>query len=362
MKKLIGGFLATIFAVGMFNFVSVYAQDNGNGWANGCCEQEEGCFLQADALIWKACRSGLDYALEVDTTSGLQNGRVHALSFDWNVGFRAALGYRLDCDRWDIRLVYTRFHSDVTGSVTDCSLATGTGADLNQPIFFQTRYHPYIDPNTNGEDPIGAFEKASGKFELGYDVVDLLLGHSFCPCPSFELRPYGGIRGMFLKQDLIIDYKGNDFAATGDRVVWASDLNAFGIHGGTEVYYHICGDFSLYGNFAGSVVVGKPDGHQKQTTTDTINRTTPPSTWTLDIFEAENCLMSCGYDAALGIMWERCCGDTVVALTVGYELHQWNTITEQRRYYNCSHYGISSDMVAPGLGFHGAFIRGRVDF
>jgi len=230
MKKLIEGFLTTVFAVGMLSFVGVYAQDNGNGWANGCCEQEEGCFLQADALIWKACRSGLDYALEVDTANGLQDGRVHALSFDWNVGFRAALGYRLDCDRWDIRLVYTRFHSDATGSVSDCSLAIDVGPDLNQPIFFQTRYHPYLAPDTNTLEPAGAFEKASGKFELGYDVVDILLGHSFCPCPSFELRPYGGVRGMFLKQDLVIDYKGNDFAATGDRVLWASDFNAFGLH------------------------------------------------------------------------------------------------------------------------------------
>ena len=341
MKKLIGGFLATIFAVGMFNFVGVYAQENGNGWANGCCEQEEGCFLQADALVWKACRSGLDYALVADATAGLQDGRVHALSFDWNVGFRAALGYRLDCDRWDIRLVYTRFHSDATGSICDVNTT-------DQPTYYQTRYHPIVTPGS------GKFEKASGKFELGYDVMDILLGHGFCPCPSFELHPYGGIRGMFLKQDLIIDYKNVDFAATGDRVLWASDFNAFGLHGGVEGYYHVCGDFSFYGNFAGSVVVGKPDGHQKHTDTG--------SDEVFDVFEAENCLMSCGYDAALGLMWERCCGDTVVALTVGYELHQWNTIPEQRRYYNSDHYGISTDMVAPGLGFHGAFIRGRVDF
>jgi len=341
MRKLIGGFLTTIFAVGMLH-VTGYAVDNDNGWSDVCCEQEEGFFLQVEGLIWKACRTGLDYALGVNVCDGLQDGRVHVLSFDWHVGVRAVLGYRLDCDRWDMRVDYTRFHVEATGSVSDPS--------AGEPSLRPTRFHPFF----GGGDK--SAEKLSGKFDLGYDIVDVLLRHSFCPCPSFELRPYGGIRGLFVKEDLTIDVAGSNYiSAAADRILWSNDHKAAGLRGGVEGFYHICGDFSFFGDFGGSIVVGKPE-------TRYINNKSNVSYNLVDIFESRRCMVSCSYDAAAGIMWERCCGDTVVALSIGYELHKWNTMASQRRYFNPAHYGIGTDTALASLGFHGAFIRGRVDF
>lgn len=337
MKKLFG-ILSAVFAVGMLS-----AQANGT--CNPCCEQEEGAFIQADVLVWKAARTGLDYALEGDVYGNGQivDGRMHSVDFDWNLGFRLGLGYRLPCDRWDIKLLYTRFHSTADGSISD-----DNASNLN-PNIVASRIHPLIMPVS------GYAEKVSAEFEVGYDVVDLLLGHGYCPCPSFELHPFIGLRALFLNQTFTVDYKGHDFASTGNGLWWESDYNAFGIHGGTDIYYHVCGDFSFYGNLSGSVLFGKADGHQKQKV-----GSSPEDV--VDVMEPDMFQAICGCHGALGIMWERCCGDTVVAVTFGYEVHKWTSVPEVREFYNADHIALSSDNHGADLGFHGGFLRARVDF
>jgi|GEM_PF-1653236 len=363
MKKWIAGFLTTIFAVGMLNAFAVECNGGecNGGWANGCCTQECGAYLSLEALLWKACRNNMDYALEGNLTAAapglIQKGKIHEPSFDWDIGFRAALGYRLDCDRWDIRAEYTHFKTDASGSVTDSNIAAN-------PAFMATRWHPSLNAAGNPLVDL-SFEKGSAKFEMTYDVIDIILGASYCPCPSFELHPFGGVRGLFLEQTANITYKGDEFGALeGGFVDWKSDYTAFGLHGGTDWYYHVCGDFSFFGNIAGSLVVGEPDNtvtfHYDDQTAATGDDTI------LHVSESEHCHMTCGCDFALGLMWERCCGDTVVALTIGYEMHQWNNVPDMRNFTGGQPAGVGfvalSKRDDARLGFHGLFIRTRVDF
>jgi len=123
-----------------------------------CCEQEEGIFISFDALLWKACRSDMDYALRGDTLSPdiIEGGAMHSMDFSWQLGFRVGLGYRLPCSRFDIRLEYTRFHSSAKGSVED---VVGT-----QPELYATRVHPAA---------VGTAQiaSASAKMDLKYDDV-----------------------------------------------------------------------------------------------------------------------------------------------------------------------------------------------
>ena len=76
---------------------------DGNGW-----------FFTADVLYWHGKVGGTDYAYsDQDPTAQLPiKGRNKDISFDWDWGLRAGVGYRFEHDGWDLSAQYTLFDSN----------------------------------------------------------------------------------------------------------------------------------------------------------------------------------------------------------------------------------------------------------
>jgi len=334
--------------------VAAYADDDVSQWNGECCNTDCGhVFFTKETLLWKTCRPDMEYGLEANTALPLiRNGRVHEMEFSWGVGMRLALGHTLTCDHWDIQLQYTRFHPKAIGSLVDSD-------ELTQPQFYQMRFHPGMI------NPPGQFTHASCKLKISYDVIDLLVGHYFCPCPSLTLRPYGGVRALFLNQRMRLHYMGGAFIEQEipggiDQVKWDSEYKAFGFHGGSEWQCYFCRDLSVYANFGGSLLVGEPEDFQIQTSTQ--DTTTLVDDRQFDFVENDYYQMTCGCNAAIGLMWEVCCLDTLIAVTLGYEMHQWNGIPDARRFTSDTAYGLNTGRRHTHMGFHGLFFRCRADY
>ena len=80
---------------------------DGNGW-----------FFTADVLYWHGKVGGTDYAYsDQDPTAQLPiKGRNKDISFDWDWGLRAGVGYRFEHDGWDLSAQYTLFDSNGSDS------------------------------------------------------------------------------------------------------------------------------------------------------------------------------------------------------------------------------------------------------
>lgn len=372
--------LATLLllSLGMTTFLvaenlSVDTTSQSEVCCNPCCEQDEGWYLLLDTLLWKAGRNGLDYVLEADFDgSSIRQGRIHSMDFSWSVGVRAAIGYRLPCSRWDVKVEYTWFREKAGQHVNDVN-----GSE--SPNLFATRIHPLLTDGTDntpdGDNPPesptldgpwvsghGQLENGAGRMDVNYNVLDFLLGHAYCPCPSIELHPFVGIRVLFLSQRLEnVDYKRIDYAPEDDGLRWESDFTAYGVHGGTDVAYHVCGDFSFTGTVAASCVAGSVDNRQRQTGSSNPGLQETSNDRFVDVIEADTLQTACGCHGALGLQWQRCCGDTVVTCVLGYEVHKWTNVPELRRFYNATAFAVSG-MPTGELGFHGFFSTLRVDF
>ncbi|HEY5260469.1 MAG TPA: hypothetical protein VIJ46_07455, partial [Rhabdochlamydiaceae bacterium] len=80
-----------------------------------------GLFLSADFLYWQADEDKLEYAINFQGffgNSSLVYDKFAGLNFEWNPGFRVALGATsCDCDHWGIFANYTYIHNKAHGSI-----------------------------------------------------------------------------------------------------------------------------------------------------------------------------------------------------------------------------------------------------
>ncbi len=214
-----------------------------------CCD-DCGFFAGADFLWWNTHQTNLDYAVDgVDgeqsspsfiSSGGLGKGKVHFMDYDWDAGFRVMAGYRLGCDGWDARVVYTYFHNKASGSTK----ARDTSGDSS--------YRQLLDPTLLVGDtkikPKKGSEKAHCSTSLDYDVVDLLFSRPFCLSETVIARPFFGVRAVWLDQTLSAKYEGGGSGSSspGPRTVkWDGDWEGIGVNCGMEHNVHFIDGWSI---------------------------------------------------------------------------------------------------------------------
>jgi hypothetical protein len=164
---------------------------------------ERGIFASGQFLYWKLDEVGLDFvvhkkqgtAVYVDPltsrTVDQWVGKVHQVNFDWNPGFRAALGYRFPRDLWELGAVYTYYYTSASEKIKT------------------TYFYPLDAPNTIPDAEALAptlprdihqliFAKASAHF--WYHVGDVELGREFALTRYIWGRFVVGGKGAWIKQ------------------------------------------------------------------------------------------------------------------------------------------------------------------
>ncbi|MGA8165187.1 MAG: Lpg1974 family pore-forming outer membrane protein [Waddliaceae bacterium] len=305
-----------------------------------------GLIIDAEGLYWTIFQTNLDYAVDAvdeDPSSNILGpGKTHFLDYDWRWGGRGYLGIQ-NCG-WEVKGGYTWFESKASGK---------TIAKLPDMILKPSLIHPSVDREFA--------ERAFGDQCLNYQIVDLLYGKNlYLCCNSLTLYPFFGARGLRLKQEMTVRYRGEDFFDETTKVNWHSLLKAAGLHAGLDYYfaYGSCGGF--FGSFAGSVLVGRTDNHHLQLL---LNEEEGIQETEINLKERQ-CIPIAGYHLSAGIFLATydCCGDSLFRLKLGYELNEWFQTPQLRRYSGGEGEAVSNSATAGSIGLHGGFVSAELTF
>lgn len=131
-----------------------------------------GTFFRADLLYWKTNENGLNRCVPTTTYErvdcdgyalSVRKEKNNDPSFDWDPGFRIALGYNFLDTHWELAAYWSNLHTKA-GS----HLANGGKLRCN----------------------------------LDFNAVDLLVSYKFCVVPSFSMKPFFGLRVTTVNQTL----------------------------------------------------------------------------------------------------------------------------------------------------------------
>ncbi len=298
-------------------------------------------FVSGDLLVWQAHENGLPVAIVnkgSTPSSNLSKSRVRNFDFDWDVGFRVALGYNIPHDGWDLSLAWLRFYTDGHSR---------THAHRNQAIF-PTR----VQPN----DPIVAgttCTKAHAHWKLHLNQLDLDMGREFFVSKWLTIRPHFGLRSDWIRQKADIDY---DHFASGDVEVEQKDRWwGIGLEGGLDTQWGLGSGWSLFGDLGAAILYGFHKMHieneDEPTDVKFVN--------TKDSYHISHPIL----DLEMGLRWDRMfCNDRFhIRLQGGWEHHI---------YFSQNQFPVFTDDVDKGtivsnqgdLTFQGWTFSARFDF
>jgi len=203
-------------------------------------------FLDGELVYWRPDQTGMTYALSVSDFGALlgsSNTELHQTS-EWNPGFRLGAGWEQSC--YDVGVYWTHFQQTARTTSSD-------------PIIIGTQLLSPTSPFTIGGSGVGGGQPHS-KWNLKFDVIELILGSQYKLSNNFLLRPYLGVIGGRIDQTQKINYdhffdtnltiffdaeiqQKNDFCGIGPKF-------GFGGH-----YLMNCG-LGLVGDIAGSFMYG----------------------------------------------------------------------------------------------------------
>ena len=353
LGKVILGISTTVFCL-----VSSYL---GASSLSPYCTDRCGFFVGGDILCWNVCQSNLEFAIDNDDVEYYDTGdvpliggpgKIHYFEWNWNLGVRLVGGYLSKWDHWDGRLVYTSY-------CNRSSIKLGDTDPDDRNILVAALLHP-DSPNINPNDD--GFELGDGRIKLDYQVLDFLYGRTLClECDTLTVRPYSGIRCLWLDQDLSATYRYR-FDPAQDTNDYDIDYNScfegVGFHCGVEVTNTILCNLELVTGCAASLVKGS----YKQHTTQIETRADESVIEQVNIKEKQDLLLP-GYELVIGLqrVSDPCSTGAALILQARYEFTQW-LHTPYYRTYQKKDTGISSLSARNSIGFHGLTFRAEYHY
>lgn len=324
--------------------------------AQPCCE-DCGPFGGVELLYWTVEQSDLDYVAERETgLTAVGPKKLHFVCYEWDPGFRAMVGYRIGCDGWDGSLRYTYFHSTAKDS-TDIIENGEVGTGNLLPVLL----HPAFDAG-------GASAKASARVSTQFEVLDFTFSRPFCVSDTLLMRPFWGVRGLWLAQSYKASY--GEFVpppvvedAPGGKkeplnfdfhhVKYKGETCGVGIVVGVNSTVHICECFSIYGDVRGSILAAQTRFRHRQRFEDDDPR--------VNLKEKQNAPLAT-YELGVGGNWETMICDYCVLFDLGYEFTHVIPTSRNRRYVNVTTPGVSTGALTQDTIFHGLRASASVYF
>ena len=299
-----------------------------------CCW---GFFVNVDPVIWQARMSGLNIGIQTKDSTSLFSGnrnQVRTMRFDWNWGFRLGLGLNSSHDDWDVLLQWTYWRTCGRGNFS-------VGQD---EAIYPIQGHP--------ARTFSQFcRKMESDWKMRYDLLDLDVGRKFYVSHCLSLRPFGGLRSAWIKQDLDIAYKEippnvqNPISPNTQHDVDKSDrFYGIGIRGGLDLQWNLCYGFSIFTNPAASVLYSYHSVKQDEFASGDGCEKTP-------LFSIQNFyhLGNVIFDEQIGLRfdWTSCNCCYHIGLDLGWELH--------------FHHGQNQFMVFTDSAMDGKFVSNQGD-
>ena len=255
-------------------------------------------FLTGDLLIWKTQIDGLSYASEYtieanndQTSLQLLNGKTNNPHFNYQYGFKAALGCNLSHDGWDAILSWTWFRDESKSHAQ---------AKDNYALFPSLLMSAFN---------VGSFlttaSEADFKWDLHFDMLDLEMGREFYAGKWLALRPFFGLRSAWIDQNNKAMYYGisilteppSTFTYADTKMI--NDFWGFGPRIGLNGEWQFGSGWSLYGNAGLSLLYGYFHIHEKTISVDSTAVTS-------ELFNTGNSFHSIkpAIDLEVGLQWD----------------------------------------------------------
>lgn len=299
-------------------------------------------FVFGDYLYWIAHEDGLYYAqtgagagTTVSPPNGSEDfhGDLKKIKSDWENALRVGAGLNFPKAGYDLKLIWTWFSTDADDSVNS---AKGNILTLWA--------EPDFASSTNAL-------AAKAKWNLDLNVGDLEWGRSSWFGGHFSLRPFFGVRGLWLDQDLKNHYTYNTTPLVFGSLHLDSDFRGGGLRAGADSCFAMPWGFSIYGLASGSLLYGRFNANMRfKEDAFTIAKTKD------HFWKGVSSLQ-----VALGLSWDshffkdHC----HIELHIGWEQNIWFNINQMNHFMNHLNSGFyfkeNSNLTLQGLVAGGRF-------
>lgn len=290
---------------------------NSCGTCSTCCEPcDPDLLFTGTYLYWKASRPVQPYTAV--TNGGFDPDMftlANAVNSDYNYdsGYRFAFAYRLP-NPWDIAVRYTHFSTDDTNSITNANFR-----------LLPLQAHPAFVSNsqfTNGLD------FARTRIDLDLDYIDLEFGKNFAWPDSVRARPFGGFRWGQIDQSTFTRYQvaDNNGNLDLDQILIVTDMEGWGLRGGSELWWDFAPGFSLYSRGGLSLLHAEFKNRRREMLTQGINQTS------VGVIDFRNNFEDIVTIAELAVALEYCYRNLRIAC--GYEFNTWFNVVNDARFVN----------------------------
>lgn len=240
-------------------------------------------WLEGEALLWQASEDGLNFAIKSDSQTTIKNGHGKSPDFDWDWGVRLGLGIKLPHDQWDLLFTYTYIHAHADESAH----ASKSGA------VFPSMQTPF-------GLPASAFAtRADFRLDANLNIGDIELGRNCLVGRWLSIRPFMGVRGLGIDQDIKVDYRGGTAVPDGDedQIRNRNDFWGLGLRMGADTLWGLGAGFGIYGNGAASLLAGDFTVREKEELKDADVRRMSLKADTESVIAIA--------ELALGIQWDH---------------------------------------------------------
>lgn len=205
-----------------------------------------GWYMFGEFLWWHTQQDGTDWAYRAETHNATElSYDNHRVDFGWSPGFRVGLGWNMDYDEWDTNVHYTWFQASRKSNL-------GTKDSTSFPL---------MAPGFQTTD-------ANNHWTIHYSMFDWELGRNYFVSPKLSLRPYGGIKGGWINQNVKEEFNlsptagiaaGTEMHAHRENNMWVVGPSA-GMNTKWFFAAHKNHDFSFFGDMAGALLWGHFSG------------------------------------------------------------------------------------------------------
>ncbi len=211
-----------------------------------------GIFIEAAALYWQAQEGGVSYAVKSSAIDHLERAKIEKPDFEWDFGFRCALGYRIPHDLFGLKLQFTSLQThtdDEKKSKTD-------------QIFFPI----WLQPTSSMV--FASDVKMHWRLHLG--MLDAELDKEWMATPAFLLTPSLCVRTAWIRQKFNLEYRGGNFPPGENELVRMKNKYwGIGPKIGLKGQWILSQGFRLFAEGGASLLFGEFYIHQDEDTMET---------------------------------------------------------------------------------------------
>ncbi len=152
-------------------------------------------------IYWHASQDAMDIAYVppnvTASTTTAYGGSVAFQRVNYEPGFKVGFGFNTNHDGWVFRGEYTWLHQNIsTSAITAPLLPSGAAGSWTAGDWFT--YNPSFGTVNSGA-------AVSSSWKMNLDMVDAVFERPFYEGAMLTVTPFGGVRGLWLRQGLNID-------------------------------------------------------------------------------------------------------------------------------------------------------------